>query len=239
MAAVAAPPVETAAEVVNRVDEELRAEMIECQAQIRRWTTEQKHIVDSLTLDAQRTLEGDKENLAQKKEELRAILSADEALQRSTKEQNAKLDHLRQELDALTAQESMLPLERAKLKKALDQQRQLLVEREMALQQMQAGKDHKLAELNKGCTMYRNMLGLEFERIGDERLRLVMTSIDARAPSRAFSFTVYVDSADRYHIEHCDPMVPMLATLVEKLNENNDFSLFVRSLRHEFKRLCT
>ena len=33
----------------------------------------------------------------------------------------------------------------------------------------------------------------------DERLRLVMTSIDARAPSRAFSFTVYVDSADRYH----------------------------------------
>eukprot|EP00967_Tisochrysis_lutea_P130841 scaffold226819_cov39-Tisochrysis_lutea.AAC.2 len=83
-----------------------------------------------------------------------------------TKEQNAKLDHLRQELDALTAQESMLPLERAKLKKALDQQRQLLVEREMALQQMQAGKDHKLAELNKGCTMYRNMLGLEFERIG-------------------------------------------------------------------------
>jgi len=48
------------AEVVNRVDEELRAEMIECQATIRRWTTEQKHIVDSLTLDAQRTLEGDK-----------------------------------------------------------------------------------------------------------------------------------------------------------------------------------
>lgn len=82
MAAVAAPPVETAvraaryspqercltsavcprpqAEVVNRVDEELRAEMIECQAQIRRWTTEQKHSVDSLALDAQRTLEGDK-----------------------------------------------------------------------------------------------------------------------------------------------------------------------------------
>lgn len=45
---------------MNRVDEELRAEMIECQATIRRWTTEQKHIVDSLTLDAQRTLEGDK-----------------------------------------------------------------------------------------------------------------------------------------------------------------------------------
>jgi regulator of replication initiation timing len=81
-------------------------------------------------------------------------------------EQNAKLEQLRQELDALTAQESMLPLEQAKLNKALEHQRQLLVDREMALQQTQVGKDHKLAELNKGCTMYRNMLGLEFERVG-------------------------------------------------------------------------
>lgn len=214
-------------------------------------------------------------------------------------EQNAKLEQLRQELDALTAQESLLPLEHAKLNKALEQKRQLLVDREMALQQTQVGKDNKLAELNKGCTMYRNMLGLEFERVGgafcrspctlynaavriakptrcpytplpmypDERLRLVMTSIDARAPSRAFSFMVYVDPTDRYHsalasyllqcpcdpidgsvllvpppppvpVEQCDPMVPELASLVEKLNQSNDFSAFVRGLRREFKKLC-
>jgi len=39
----------------------------------------------------------------------------------------------------------------------------------MALLQTQAGKENKLAELNKGCTMYRNMLGLEFERVGGTR----------------------------------------------------------------------
>jgi hypothetical protein len=33
-------------------------------------------------------------------------------------------------------------------------------------------------------------------------------------------------------------MVPDLAALVEKLNQSNDFSAFVRGLRREFKKLC-
>ena len=72
-------------------------------------------------------------------------------------------------MDALTAQESVLPGELAKLSRALEQQRQVLLDREMALLQTQAAKDNKLAELNNGCTMSRNMLGLEFERVGGAR----------------------------------------------------------------------
>jgi len=115
--------VETAAEVVNRVDEEMRAEMIECQAQLRRWTTEQKHIVDSLTLDAQRTLEGDRENLASKKEELSAALAAVDALRQSSEEERSRAEQLRQELEVLSSQEALLPAERAKLSKSLEGQR--------------------------------------------------------------------------------------------------------------------
>jgi len=229
---------ETAAEVVNRVDEEIRAEMIECQAQLRRWTTEQKHIVDSLTLDAQRTLEGDKENLASKKEELSAALAAGDALRQSSEEERSRAEQLRQELEVLSSQEALLPAEHAKLSKSLEGQRQLMAEREAALQQSQAGKESKLAELQKGCAMYKQLLALDFERVGDERLRLILTNIDARAPSRAFSFLVFVDAADRYHIEQCEPAVPALPQLVESLNQTNDFSVFVRTLRAEFKRLC-
>jgi len=32
--------------------------------------------------------------------------------------------------------------------------------------------------------------------------------------------------------------VPALPQLVESLNQTNDFSVFVRTLRAEFKRLC-
>ena len=33
----------------------------------------------------------------------------------------------------------------------------------------------------------------------DERLRIVFTHVDPQAPTRAFTFYVYVDSSDRYH----------------------------------------
>ena len=35
--------------------------------------------------------------------------------------------------------------------------------------------------------------------LGDERLRLIFTNIDERAPSRTFSFQVFVDKEDHYH----------------------------------------
>ena len=33
----------------------------------------------------------------------------------------------------------------------------------------------------------------------DERLRIVFTHVDPQAPTRAFTFYVYVDASDRYH----------------------------------------
>ncbi len=48
------------ADVISRVDEELRAEMVETQALVARFATEQKHYADSVALAAQRTLETDK-----------------------------------------------------------------------------------------------------------------------------------------------------------------------------------
>lgn len=48
------------AEAVSRVDEQLRAEMIEAQSQLARWITEQKQVADSVALQAQNTLDNDK-----------------------------------------------------------------------------------------------------------------------------------------------------------------------------------
>ena len=46
--------------MISRVDEELRAEMVEAQSQVARWVTEMKASADSVALRAQRALEGDK-----------------------------------------------------------------------------------------------------------------------------------------------------------------------------------
>ena len=47
-------------EVVGRVDEQLRKEMVEAQSQVARWITEQKQVADMVTLQKQRLLENDK-----------------------------------------------------------------------------------------------------------------------------------------------------------------------------------
>ena len=98
-------------------------------------------------------------------------------------------------------------------------------------------KEQTLAELQKGINTYRNLLGLHFERVGEERLRLVFTHIDDKDPSRTFSFQVFVDPHDKYHVEDCTPTLPELPQLISQLNGSNDFSAFVRGARKAFKAL--
>jgi hypothetical protein len=48
------------ADVITRTDEELRSEMVDMQAQVARWVTEQKHNADTVALKGVRVLETDK-----------------------------------------------------------------------------------------------------------------------------------------------------------------------------------
>ena len=52
------PPLQ--ADVITRTDEELRSEMVDMQAQVARWVTEQKHTADTVALKGVRVLETDK-----------------------------------------------------------------------------------------------------------------------------------------------------------------------------------
>ena len=70
------------------------------------------------------------------------------------------------------------PPEAERLTQQLTQSRSLVVQREAGCETSLASKEQKLAELDKGCALYRTRLGLAFERVGDERLRLTFTNID-------------------------------------------------------------
>jgi hypothetical protein len=147
------------------------------------------------------------------------------------------VDELRAELERLTAQESKLPPEQQRLTQQLSQCRSLVVQREAGCESTQAAKEQKLNELDKGCALYRGRLGLAFERVGEERLRLTFTNIDPADPMRAFSFQVFVDGGDQYHVESCEPAVSGLDEAIDVLNTGNDFSAFVRTMRKRFKAL--
>lgn len=91
-------------------------------------------------------------------------------------------------------------------------------------------------ELSRGISFYRR-LGLDFEKINDDKLRLVFTQIDPSDPDRQFRFNVRITDADVYEVEGCDPPVPGLDALIKELNAANDFSRFVQLMRQRFKQL--
>ena len=93
---------------------------------------------------------------------------------------------------------------------------------------------HQLNELTRGISFYQR-LGLDFEKINDDKLRLVFTQIDAMDPERQFAFNVRITETDVYEVDGCDPAVPGLAAIVKELNERNDFSRFVQLMRQRFR----
>lgn len=138
-------------------------------------------------------------------------------------------------LDELNLTQAELPSKRAAIKTSIDELAATKANLERTVAEQESIGEKRTAELAKGTAMYRRWLGLAFERVGEDRLRLDMTHIDPSEPSRAFSFEVYVDAANTYHIEKCSPAVPGLPTLVARLNETNNFSEFVRTVRRAFQ----
>jgi len=123
-------------------------------------------------------------------EDIQAVGCAEDLLQQRAREERRRVDELRAELEKRTAQESRLPPESEKLSQQLSQGRALVAQREASCETSLSSKNHKLAELDKGCSLYRQRLGLQFERVGEERLRLTFINIDANDPMRPFFFQV-------------------------------------------------
>lgn len=96
---------------------------------------------------------------------------------------------------------------------------------------------YQLNELTKGVAFYKR-LGLEFEKIHDDKLRLVFTLIDAAHPTRPFSFNVRVSEGDAYEVDSVEPPVAGVADLVRSLNATNNFSGFVQAMRAKFVALA-
>jgi len=101
----------------------------------------------------------------------------------------------------------------------------------------EAESRYELQELTRGLECYQR-LGLSFEKLSDDRLRLVFTLIDAADPNRRFFFTVRMNDSDAYTVDECSPPIDAMADMVRALNENNDFSKFVQLVRKEFKRIA-
>ncbi len=97
---------------------------------------------------------------------------------------------------------------------------------------------YQLNELTRGLSYYEKM-GLAFEKVHDDRVRVVFTQLDPAAPERRCTFCIYVtEPANEYEVTEVEPSLPSLPSLVADLNTPDDlssFSRFVQRMRQEFK----
>jgi len=83
-------------------------------------------------------------------------------------------------------------------------------------------------------------LGLDFERIQDDKLRVVFSLLDPARPDAKFAFTLWVTPAETYAVDEVAPALPapQLGALLQELNAGNNFSAFVQKMRRAFKQLA-
>jgi hypothetical protein len=153
-------------------------------------------------------------------------------------QQREELRQVEKGIEELQQQEQALPEVLGEVTNTLAQRRSTLDNGRKQLAHLQADNTERLGVLAQGRQMYHDRLGLDFERFGEDCLRVIFTKIDPSEPARKFTFAVFVDRGDMYQLKECSPDVPACADLLERLNETNDFSWFVQMMRKEFKSDC-
>ncbi|KAK3749911.1 hypothetical protein QZH41_017367 [Actinostola sp. cb2023] len=173
-------------------------------------------------------------------------------------ESNRKLEVLQQqaeEVSSLEKQLKELQIYASTLLEKKEQEQKALKEKETHLERM--GKDiqakeeatnYKLQQFVKGTQFFENRLGLSFKKIDEDfclcqtvsyhpnySLQFVFKFIDPNDWEKAFFFSVSVGEDKCYTVKDCNPPVEGLATMVQELNEKENFSKFVINMRKKFK----
>jgi hypothetical protein len=171
-------------------------------------------------------------------EERGATLQAEREQQGEQQHSEAnELVQLRETLSAMKLESETLPTEVAKFNEENDRRAQRVSGRKAEREAEVARQKETVNELEAKLARFKQ-LGLHFVRAANDALTLVFTLIDPRDHMREFEFSVRVDEAtDAYVLRSCCPEVEGVDALIQRLNEDNDFSRFVQSMRVEFKKV--
>jgi len=144
------------------------------------------------------------------------------------------------QIGQLKSQESSWPAKIGKQIASLEKLKEELQLHKNALEEKERARKTALAEVTHGVTLYKTRLGLEFERIGPNRLRFIFTQVNKNKLEEKYTFSMFVTQDDKYHLEECAPVVDsaLMAPMLEELNGGNDFGKFVREMRKRFKDIA-
>jgi|ERR1712086_248815 len=118
----------------------------------------------------------------------------------------------------------------------MSESRKKIAELKKSLIKAEKDAAHNMSEKRTGQQVFQDRLGLKFERVGDDHLKITFNNIDEAEPNKEFWFAVEVDADNVYQIKEgsCKPKIEELPAMLHTLNENNNFGSFVRQMRSKF-----
>jgi len=135
----------------------------------------------------------------------------------------------------------LLPEEVSRLTEEVSLKADLVRQREQEQRDRHAKREEKLSSFQSLARLYGEKLGMHFVHTPSDgsaeenALRIGFTQIDRRSPDRKFWFDVRIAGDDTYSVLRVSPEVAGVAELEKDLNEDQDFSRFVRRMRKKFK----
>jgi hypothetical protein len=222
---------------VRAISSAINRDCAHARSEVDRWADGMKENINSVEAQHVEVMRECRDAVPPLEAEKLAIEQSSATASKELAEQDSECAAIAAEAAALKAQLTALPAELDTLTRLESEAKAALESERSALTDAEAQGAHESRELTKGVVFYKK-LGLEFHRMGDDRLKLIFTMVDAASPEREFSFDVYVNGEDVYEVEQCEPAVPTLPELLAKVNADNDFSAFVRAMRQQFKALA-
>ncbi|CAF1708028.1 hypothetical protein HID58_055317 [Brassica napus] len=89
------------------------------------------------------------------------------------------------------------------------------------------------SKIDEAISWYNQALGFHVE--AGHGVKFTFTNIDAKRPTREFSFTVHYGN-DIYTLLDCNPHLDDMDEMVQELNKTNDLFGFVRLMRDKFQK---
>ncbi|KAJ0241696.1 Kinetochore protein SPC25 [Hirschfeldia incana] len=89
------------------------------------------------------------------------------------------------------------------------------------------------SNIDEAISWYNQALGFHVE--AGHGVKFTFTNIDAKKPTREFSFTVHYGN-DIYTLLDCNPHFDDMDEMVQELNKTNDLFGFVRLMRNKFQK---
>lgn len=89
------------------------------------------------------------------------------------------------------------------------------------------------SHIDEAISWYNQALGFHVE--AGHGVKFTFTNVDAKRPTREFSFTVHYGN-DIYTLLDCNPQLADMDEMVQELNKTNDLFGFVRLMRNKFQK---